>query len=324
MLGGETGAAGGLGVVEPTWLLDSAAPPNPGVPGLRCLIVTSRLDVGGVEEVVGFLARRLPARGVQVAVLHAPFGPSAGAQPSGRIARMLQSSGVEVHKAGESDATDWIQRWHPDVISAHDVLPGWVLAAAQSMAIPYVETLHGMQGLCVADWAAEAARAAKLSAIVAVSGVVRRQYLDCNRRFPPDRIVTIPNGVDDERRSGRDRAAARDRLGLTDEYLFVSLARHSREKNGYGLVAAFGELARRRPEAHLVIAGQLQDIRYYRKVLQLRDSLPCRGRVHLRDHAASPAELLAAADGFVLDSFHRGRAPGVHGGVVHGCAGGAQ
>ena len=39
---------------------------------------------------------------------------------------------------------------------------------------------------------------------------------------------------------------------------------------------------------------------------RLRDSLSCRDRIHLRDHVAAPADLLAAADGFVLDSFFEG------------------
>ena len=300
MLIGQIATAQHPDTVVAAWPLDSAVPPAE----LRCLIVTSRLDVGGVEEVVAFLARRLPACGVQTAVLHIPPDPSADGQPTGRLARMLQCSGVEVREAWPSSAPDWIQRWHPDVISAHGTLPGWLLDTAQSQGVPYVETLHNIHGLYVTDWGAEAARAAKLSAIVAVSETVRRQYLAGNRRFPPGRIVTVPNGVDGERRTGGDRAAVRGRLGLTDEYLFVSLARHCLQKNSYGLVAAFGEAARRRPEAHLVIAGQLQDLRYHRKVLQLRDSLPCRDRIHLRDHAAAPGELLAAADGFAMDSFY--------------------
>ena len=86
----------------------------------------------------------------------------------------------------------------------------------------------------------------------------------------------------------------------------MSLARHCMQKNSYGLVAAFAELARQLPEVHLVIAGRPDDLRYYRRVVRLRDSLPCGDRIHLRDHAAAPAELLAAADGFVLDSFFEG------------------
>lgn len=136
--------------------------------------------------------------------------------------------------------------------------------------------------------------------------LVRRQYLTGNPSFPASRIVAINNAVDDERRTSGNRAAARHQLGLTDEYLFVSLARHCLQKNSYGLISAFGELARHRPEVHLVIAGRPDDVRYYRQVLRLRESLPCRGRVHLRDHVAAPGELLAAADGFVLDAFFEG------------------
>jgi glycosyltransferase involved in cell wall biosynthesis len=276
-----------------------------GQPALRCLVVTSRLDVGGMDEVVAFLARRLPAHGLQTAVLHATSWSSADGEPTGRLGRMLQLSGIEVHEADEIGAARLIRRWRPDVISGHGA-PSWVLSIAQQSGVPYVDNLHGMHMLFGADWRAETARGAKLAAIVAVSELVRRQYLAGNKEFPADRIVVIPNGVDDERRSGGARVDARRLFGLTDEYLFVSLARHCLQKNSYGLVAAFGELARRRPEAHLVIAGRPDDASYYRRVLRLRASMPCRDRIHLRDHVAAPSELLAAADGFVLDSFFEG------------------
>jgi glycosyltransferase involved in cell wall biosynthesis len=41
-------------------------------------------------------------------------------------------------------------------------------------------------------------------------------------------------------------------------------------------------------------------------VQRLRNDLPCADRIHLRDHAPWPGALLAAADGFVLDSFFEG------------------
>jgi len=302
-LGSADGALATPGVVRPAvWPRDAAAPAGANVPELRCLVVTTSLDVGGMEEVVAFLARRLPVHGFRTAVLRVATSPSA--QPSGRLARMLQSSGVEVDETSEEGAAGWVQGWHPDVISAHGPLPDRILTIAHGAAVPYVETLHDMRAVYVADWQAEAERAAKVTTMVAVSEIVRRQYLSRSHGFPPDRIVTITNGVDDERRLGANRSAAREWLGLTDEYLFATLARHCVEKNAFGLVTAFGEVARRRPEAHLAIAGNLQDIRYYRQVLRLRDSLPCRDRIHLRDHIAAPATLLAAADGFALDSFH--------------------
>jgi glycosyltransferase involved in cell wall biosynthesis len=274
---------------------------------LRCLVVTSRLDVGGLEEMVAFLARRLPGRRFHTAVLHTAHAAPADGQLSGRLARMLQAGGITVRECGRDDAADWIQQWRPDVISAHGA-PYWVFAIAQRLGVPYVDNMHGMYRLFGGDWQwhAEAARGAGLAAVVAVSELVRQQYLADNPGFPPDRIVTIPNGVDDERRPAGDRDAVRAQLGLTSEYLFVSLARYGLQKNTYGLLSAFGELARRRAEAHLVVAGRPDDLRYYRQVLRLHGSLQARDRIHLRDHVAAPADLLAAADGFVLDSFFEG------------------
>ena len=275
------------------------------VPAVRCLLVTCALDVGGMDEVVSLLARRLPAHHVQTAVLHATPHPPADGEPPGRLGRTLRLKGVEVHAANQDGGPGWIRRWRPDVISSHGA-PEWVLAHANHDGVPYIETLHGMHDLFDADWQAEAARGVKLAAVVAVSELVGQQYLAGNRAFPHDRVVLIPNGVENERCSRGNRKVARDRLGLRDEYLFVSLARYCLQKNPYGLIAAFGELARYQPEAHLVIAGRCDDIRYFRQVKRLRDSLPEGDRIHLRDNLAAPAELLAAADGFVLDSFFEG------------------
>lgn len=302
---GATLSVGEPGVVEPTRSHVPAGSAGGDMPFLRCLVVTGSLDVGGMDEMVAFLARRLPSQGLQTAVLHATPDPSLTGEPTGRLGRMLRSSGSEVHEANESKALGWIKRWRPDVITAHGA-PDWVLTIADRIGVPYVDNLHGMHTHFSVDWHQEAARSAKFSAIVSVSELVRQQYLARNRNFPASRIVTIPNGVDDERRLRGDRTAMRAQLGLTDEYLFVSLARHCLQKNSYGLITAFGELARHRPEAHLVIAGRPDQYRYYRQILRLRDDLPCRDRIHLRNHAPAPADLLAAADGFVLDSFFEG------------------
>jgi glycosyltransferase involved in cell wall biosynthesis len=273
---------------------------------MRCLLVTSVLNVGGLEEVVATLARRLPEFGIHTAVLDVQSHPSSNGQPRGYLGQVLRDGGIEVHETDEAGAPGWVSQWHPDVISAHGPLPGCVLAAANHLGVPYTETLHGMHDLFGADWRAEAARAAKASAIVSVSELVRLQYLTGNPGFPAARIVTIPNGVDQERRRGTDRATAREQLGLGEEYLFVSLSRHCLQKNTYGLLAAFSDLAQSHPEAHLVVAGKLVDPRYSRRVLRLRDSLPCRDQIHLRSHLAHPSTLLAAADGFVLNSFFEG------------------
>jgi glycosyltransferase involved in cell wall biosynthesis len=272
--------------------------------GPRCLIATSALDAGGMDEMVAFLARRLGRCGLRIAVLHSV--PAGRPERRGRIADVLRAAGVDVVVRSEADGRRWLRDWRPDVISAHGALP-WVLDEARRASVPYVDVLHGMHSLFGVDWAAEAERSQHLAAIVAVSEHVRRQYLRGVPTFPPQRIVTIPNGVDDDRRSPMDRDGARAALGLGDEFLFVSLARYCLQKNTYGLVSAFGEVAAEHPDVHLLVAGRADDPVYCAQVKRLRDSLPVGGRrIHLRDHASDPGLILSAADGFVLDSFFEG------------------
>jgi glycosyltransferase involved in cell wall biosynthesis len=276
-------------------------------PILRCLLVTPTLDAGGIQEVVAFLARRLPSLGWQTAVLCTSHDALVDGQLTGVVAQRLRSDGVEVLGADERRALEWARQWRPDVISAHGA-PAWVFALAGRLGVPYVDNLHSLNRLVGRDWRwhTDGLRSGKLVCVVAVSNLLRRQQLACNPGFPPERVITIPNGVDDERFAGHDRTAVRDWLGITGQYLFVSLGRYCMQKNSYGLITAFGDLARRRPEAHLVIAGKISEPRYYRRILQLRDRMACRDRIHLRDNIQAPARLLAAADGFVLDSFFEG------------------
>jgi glycosyltransferase involved in cell wall biosynthesis len=273
---------------------------------MRCLLVTPKLNAGGMQEVVAFLARRLPSYGWQTAVLCTSSDAAVEGDPAG-LAHMLRSAGIEVLGADARRAFEWAQQWRPDVISAHGAAT-WAFTLAARLGVPYVDNLHNLNGLVGRDWRwhTEGVRSGNLASVVAVSDVLRRQQLACNPRFPPERVITIPNGVDSERLAYHDRNAVRDWLGITDQYLFVSMGRYCMQKNNYGLITAFGDLARSRPDAHLVFAGRISEPRYYRRVLQLRDSMWCRDRIHLRDNIETPAQLLAAADGFVLDSFFEG------------------
>jgi glycosyltransferase involved in cell wall biosynthesis len=274
-------------------------------PRIRCMLVTSSLDAGGMDEVVAFLARRLPEQGVHTAVLHTSERAAVDGVPSGRLGRLLLQHGVESRELNASAATGWLELWRPDVISAHGA-PSWVLDAATRLGIPYVKVLHGMHTLFSTDWAQEAQRSRRMAGIVSVSELLRNQYLAGNPGFPSEKIVTIANANDEQRRTGFDREQVRSSLGLRKEYLFVSLARHCLQKNSYALVAAFAKLAEHHPDIQLVIAGRVDDAGYFGQMLQLRRKLPCEQRIHFCEHVADPGQLLAAADGFVLDSFFEG------------------
>jgi glycosyltransferase involved in cell wall biosynthesis len=272
---------------------------------LRCVVVTGVLDVGGEDEVVAFLGRRLPEHGIETVVAHSGTSVGAPGTAGGRLPAQLRAEAVAVAEVSPASAARLLEEYRPDVISAHGA-PDWWLDLAEDRGTPYVETLHGMHSFFGADWEREAARSERISRIVAVSDLVRRQYLAGNAAIDPERVVTVPNSVDPRRLPVLDRDRCRAWLGLDDEFLFVSLARHTQQKNNYGLVAAFADVAEAHGDAHLLVAGRPDDAAYARQVQGLRQDLPCRDRVHLRDHAPWPAALLAAADAFVLDSFFEG------------------
>ena len=289
-----------------TVTVDMAKVPSAGREQLRCVLVTGSLDVGGMEEVVAQLARLLPEKGVATAVLHAIPDSYSGKASLGRLGLFLsQQHHVDVAALGRIEGESWLRSQAPDVISAHSA-PSWVLKWARDHKIPYVENLHGMQSMYGIDWRSEMLRSRYLAGVVTVSDLVRRQYLDNNPEFPSSCCLTIPNGVDEARRRPGDRSRARMELGLTGEYLFICLARFSLQKNTYALVDAFYDVARAFPQAHLVIAGRPDEPLYLRHIRVLRDRLVLQDRVHLRDHISDPGKLLAAGDGFVLNSFFEG------------------
>ena len=267
------------------------------------MLVAESLDVGGLAEVVASLAQRLPSRGFEIAVLHAPLD---GSQPIGRTGQRLIREGVHVLHGDPDSGPDQLRRWHPDVISLHGSAD-WVRVAAQDGGTPVVETLHGMHEFFDVDPSTLARRFAGAARVVAVSETVRQQFLAVHPEYPGNRVETIPNALASSRppvHAPRERV--RDALGLTDEFLFVSLSRHCLQKNTFGLVSAFTELIPQLPKAHLVVTGRPDDHPYARQVQRLVERGGSRSQIHLRDHLPEPRTLLAAADGFVLDSFFEG------------------
>ncbi len=291
----------------------SAGAPSPAAPRaavraasreLTCVVVTAHLDVGGMDEVIRTHVDRLPAHGFRVAVLQAQDRAEA-LRPMGRTGEHLRSRGVEVvdHRAGDPAA--WLAGQAPDVVSVHGGAT-WAIELAGRLGVPCVETVHGMHFLFDADPEEVRRRDALLTAVVPVSELVREQYLRAVPGADTTRLVTIPNGVDLSARRAVSRQRARAALGLEDEFLVTSLARHCVQKNAYGLIDAFADVARMHPDAHLLVAGRPDSATYLAQCAHRRDSMAGGDRVHLRDHLPEPALLLAASDAFVLDSFFEG------------------
>ncbi len=276
------------------------APLRPDVgPRPRCMVVTGGLNLAGQEMVVLSLAQRLPTHGLDTVVAHAPWS-----RPDEQIADWLRLDGVPVVSLARDNVEHWLATLRPDVISVHGA-PEWFVAAAAAARIPIIETLHKSL-FDRSNWPKERSRSRHVTGFVAVSELVRRQYLRSNPGYPSDRVITIPNGVDDRHIGHRDRAQARARLGLRDEFLFVSLARYALQKNTFGLLAAFSDVVRAYPDTRLLCAGEVAEHSYFGQVQQFRDGLPCADEIRLYGPCPDVSDVLAAADAFVLDSFFEG------------------
>ncbi|MDA9503257.1 glycosyltransferase [Bradyrhizobium sp. CCBAU 11357] len=258
------------------------------------------MDTGGIDEFVAFLSRRLPSHGIATTIMLTD--PAAR---RGLLLRNVRDEGIQVIQESIENSRRWLADNRPDVISAH-APPDWLVEAAHDARIPVVETLHAVPTPIGTNWQAEVQRSQCIRFFVAVSELVRLQYMRGNPAFQPDAIVTIPNGFNDRQRPPVDRTAARQWLGLEDEFLFVSLGRHVMQKNAYGLISAFSAVAQTFQHAHLLIAGRMDDALYMQQLLRLRGQSGASDRIHLRDSISHPSILLCAADCFVLNSFFEG------------------
>ncbi len=281
------------------------APSTTGGGAARCALVTGSLDVGGVEAVVGLLARRLPAEGLPTRVL---------ALSGGRMAETLRAAGVPVTLC-ENDAAlcrALVEDTGLEVVQVHNVGAD-TSDALLATGLPLVPVVHNIELYRTpAAWAATDRLAAAARVTIAVSDAVRRHHVDHLRAGAGGRVVVIPNGAPPVllatapgREEARETVSAFLGTSLADDLLVVSLARYSAQKNMTGLVDAALLACRQEPRLRFVVAGEPEDWLEYRRADALRRSEPAGDRVHLIGDSDA-ATLLAAADVFTLNSFFEG------------------
>ena len=267
-------------------------------------MVVDGLWAGGVCEFVMLLARHLPQEGIAVCVVDA--NPDSVVSTS-RYRDQLLEAGVPVFDGSTPEKAEHAFRlWAPDVVSEQGLPSAASFEAAAALGIPIVEVLHGMHPYLDGFTERHQQVRQATARLVAVSELVRRQYLQLDPGADPTQVITIPNAMDQGSRPLVDRILARRTLGLEDEFVIVSLGRYSLQKNVTGMVTAFGRVAEQLPGAHLVVAGHAADAFHLAQAAERRDGFAASDRIHLRGDTSSPNVLLAAADAFVMDSFFEG------------------
>jgi glycosyltransferase involved in cell wall biosynthesis len=228
---------------------------------LTCL----KAPMGGYERYVGCLLDalvRLPGSPRMVAFTERVYGPRL--VPSGVECRQLATLPRFLLKVLLQDQTYWpwaMRRARLDVM--HTPIFAGMLAAPR----PWVLTVHDLIPLqnpgavsrsAAAYWRVILPRTIRRAdAVIAGSEFTRQEILD-HFGLPPERVITVPHGVDARFAPVSDEATlarVRERHRLPARFLlFVGIA--SPRKNIDRLVRAFGALsAHDRDDVHLLIAG---------------------------------------------------------------------
>jgi D-inositol-3-phosphate glycosyltransferase len=259
----------------PTPAAARAIGPLPTHRGLRTLVATHQLDLGGAQLYLMDLLRALLRTG--------EIAPTVVSPTDGQLRGELEALGVPVHISG-MPATD--------LLSAHlgrvDELAAWAAAGdfdaafvntATSLALPGVE-VAGRLGIPVVWAIHESLEPAELwghvdpavrrRAVAALAEVAQPLFVAAatQRLFEPatgpGRGLTLPYGLDleaiDRFRAGFDRARARLAAGMPlDAEVVLCVGSVEPRKAQVPLAQAFDLLAARHPRARLVFVGARDD-----------------------------------------------------------------
>ncbi len=228
---------------------------------LRVLQLIDGLNVGGAEVLLCDLVRHLMTSGYQVHVGYSSSGPMearlrAMNAPMTRLPRLARVDPLLLLRM-----MGLIRRERPDIVHTHlfkSDLHGR-LAARWSGVPVVVSTAHNNDA-----WARRAPLGALYGVtarladrVIAVSDEVRDYQIQYTH-VPPEKIITIDNGVDTRRFDGQDAAgrALRAEFGIPADVPLVGIiGRLSPQKDHALFLQAAARIRAELPAAHFLIVG---------------------------------------------------------------------
>lgn len=264
---------------------------------------------GGAETVCVQLLRSLdPARWRGVAVI--PY--------KGWLYERLAEAGIETHVRKEKRSFDLdfvrflrglVRRDNVDVIHGH-LFGSSVRAGLLSKitGVPAVGTLHGQSDLAPRERFLALKRGILrrgLSRVVFVSEPLRQSFLE-RVKFPPERVIVIPNGIDPDRFQAPRDPAFRESLGIgASEFVVGSVGNLNAAKGFDVLLRAAALLKQRSPGIRFVIVGD-DNGRKSAELKALRGELGLEADVVFTGFRSDIPAALGAFDVYALTSRSEG------------------
>jgi glycosyltransferase involved in cell wall biosynthesis len=286
------------------WLKPRPAP-RPRAPGaLRVVIELRSFDVGGLEKVVLDTARAFDRARIE------PLIVSVGAL--GALADQARRAGLRVEGLPRRDPArayeNLVEAFRPALAVTHFSSSGCGLFARRG--IPVVNVIHNVYAFL--DDAQRAAFTAEDSHVAHHISVSPKATLYATGRLgiAPDRVTTIPNGLDVaeyERRRADAKPADRERLGIAPgDYVFLNVAAYNLHKGHHVMAAAMRMLLQRRRDIRIVCVGNTVNPTHLRALRQGLAEQRLDRHMLLPGYAADVAAMFAMADAFLLPSFIEG------------------
>ena len=286
------------------------APACPGSPDgdveprtLRIIHLVSSLQVGGMEQFVLRLAAEQQRRGHRVTVMSLQSGPLLDqAHPLG-IEAIVLGGERRVPTGGGwgrvARAVEGLVRLRPEIAHAHNPSSlSYALLARLSTGARVVMTRHGQQPKrLVPNW-----QWRHTDAVVAVSQSVAAS-MGAKHPGIAGKISVIANGVH-LAGSHRRRDEVRAELGLGQETVGIMVARLDRFKGHDCLLRALGLLRESRIPVTMLVAGDGPEQVNLVSLAHQLELGP--DRLRLLGYRTDIADLLSAADFFVLPSLTEG------------------
>jgi len=199
-------------------------------------------------------------------------------------------------------------RLQPAVIHTHNLGPLFYAALARSAA-PSAALLHGEHGMLTpreqTGWRFWLRRLLyrRCTAVHTVSQTLLRYYQE--RGFHHPQMLAILNGVDSERFTPGDRAAAKESAGLPNASLVVGMmGSFQRRKKHQEVIEAFQNIAAEFPLAHLLLVGARGS--ESERIMQQIHSSPHANRIHIVPFQDDPLGYYRAMDLLVVASENEG------------------
>lgn len=275
---------------------------------IKVLEVLATLKRAGAERMAVSLACHLNPARFETRVLSLYDAFPGGFEP------VLAGCGIPVAHLGKRRGFDprmyprlyrAIREFRPDVLHSHSYLMRYTFAAGMAARCPVmVHTVHNIARNETDRLGRMVHRVAYRHGVAAVAvGEEVAHSFEAYYGFTPQ--ATIPNGIDlRSYRIATDPLEWKRAHGFREtDRLAVSVARLDPQKNPVGLVEAFARALSGHPKWHLLLAG---DGSLKAETEQAVERAGLQGRVHLPGVEGNVAELLRAADLFLLASRWEG------------------